>query len=54
VIRYSQLLTPELWLPCRFEFTVRTQDLTGEEVEGGSFGPQFARLARWVGCSGPM
>jgi hypothetical protein len=34
--RYSQLLTPELWLPCRFEFTARTQDLTGEEVELGS------------------
>ncbi len=34
--RYAQLLTPELWLPCRFDFTVRTQDLTGEEVELGS------------------
>jgi hypothetical protein len=34
--RYHQLLTPELWLPCRFAFTVRTQDLTGEEVELGS------------------
>jgi hypothetical protein len=34
--RYHQLLTPELWLPCRFEFTVRTQDITGEEVELGS------------------
>ena len=34
--RYSQLLTPELWLPCRFDFTVRTQDITGEEVEVGS------------------
>jgi hypothetical protein len=34
--RYRQLLTPELWLPCGFEFTVRTQDLTGEEVELGS------------------
>ena len=34
--RYQQLLTPELWLPCRFEFTVRVQDLTGEEVEVGS------------------
>jgi hypothetical protein len=34
--RYQQLLTPELWLPCRFDFTVRTQDLTGEEVEVGS------------------
>jgi hypothetical protein len=34
--RYHQLLTPELWLPCRFEFTVRTQDVTGEEVELGS------------------
>ena len=34
--RYRQLLTPELWLPCHFEFTVRTQDITGEEVELGS------------------
>jgi hypothetical protein len=34
--RYHQLLTPELWLPCRFDFTVRTKDLTGEEVELGS------------------
>jgi hypothetical protein len=34
--RYQQLLTPELWLPCRFEFTVRTRDITGGEVELGS------------------
>ena len=34
--RSSPLLTPELWLPCRFDFTVRTQDITGEEVEVGS------------------
>jgi hypothetical protein len=34
--RYHQLLTPELWLPCRFAFTVRTRDITGEEVELGS------------------
>ena len=34
--RYHQLLTPELWLPCRFAFTVRTQDITGEDVELGS------------------
>jgi len=34
--RYNQLLTPELWLPCRFDFTVRTRDITGEEVELGS------------------
>ena len=34
--RYAQLLTPELWLPCRFDFTVRTRDITGEEVELGS------------------
>ncbi len=34
--RYHQLLTPELWLPCRFDFTVRAQDITGEEVELGS------------------
>jgi hypothetical protein len=39
--RYHQLLTPELWLPCRFAFTVRTQDITGEEVELGS---SMARL----------
>jgi hypothetical protein len=34
--RYNQLLTAELWLPCRFDFTVRTKDITGEEVEVGS------------------
>jgi len=34
--RYHQLLTPEVWLPCRFAFTVRTKDITGEEVELGS------------------
>jgi hypothetical protein len=34
--RYHQLLTPELWLPCSFDFTVRAQDITGEEVELGS------------------
>ncbi|HEV3504188.1 MAG TPA: hypothetical protein VG637_02770 [Actinomycetes bacterium] len=34
--RYDQLLTPELWLPCAFDFTVRTRDITGEEVELGS------------------
>ena len=34
--RYRQLLTPELWLPCRFEFTVHTQDITGAEVKLGS------------------
>jgi hypothetical protein len=34
--RYAQLLTPELWLPCRFAFTVRARDITGEEVELGS------------------
>ena len=34
--RYQQLLTPELWLPCRFDFTVRTQDVCGEEVVLGS------------------
>jgi hypothetical protein len=34
--RYAQLLTPELWLPCRFDFTARTRDITGEEVELGS------------------
>jgi hypothetical protein len=34
--RYEQLLTPELWLPGRFGFVVRTQDVTGEEVQIGS------------------
>jgi hypothetical protein len=34
--RYQQLLTPDLWLPCRFGFTVHTRDITGEEVEIGS------------------
>ena len=34
--RYHQLLTPELWLPCSFDFTFRTRDITGEEVELGS------------------
>jgi len=34
--RYQQLLTPELWLPSRFGFVVRTQDVTGEEVQIGS------------------
>ena len=42
--RYRQLLTPELWLPCRFEFTVRTQDLTGEEVELGSSAALLGQL----------
>ena len=34
--RYEQLLIPELWLPCRFGFVVRSQDVTGEEVQIGS------------------
>ena len=34
--RYEQLLTPELWLPCSFGFVVRSQDVTGEEVQIGS------------------
>jgi hypothetical protein len=34
--RYEQLLTPELWLPCPFGFVVRSQDVTGEEVQIGS------------------
>jgi hypothetical protein len=44
--RYQQLLTPELWLPCRFEFTVRTQDVTGEEVELGSSAALLEQLER--------
>ena len=62
--RYSQLLTPELWLPCRFGFTVRTRDITGEEVEVGSsvaLLDQLERLAvllrlaeRSVVCRVPM
>jgi hypothetical protein len=34
--RYEQLLIPELWLPCRFGFVVRSQDVTGDEVQIGS------------------
>jgi hypothetical protein len=34
--RYEHLLIPELWLPCRFGFVVRSQDVTGEEVQIGS------------------
>ena len=44
--RYAQLLTPELWLPCRFDFTVRTRDLTGEEVELGSSAALLDQLER--------
>ena len=44
--RYQQLLTPELWLPCRFEFTVRTRDVTGEEVELGSSVALLEQLER--------
>jgi hypothetical protein len=44
--RYQQLLTPELWLPCRFQFTVRTQDVTGEEVELGSSVALLEQLER--------
>jgi hypothetical protein len=44
--RYQQLLTPELWLPCRFAFTVRTQDVTGEEVELGSSVALLEQLER--------
>ena len=53
--RYSQLLTPELWLPCRFDFTVRAQDVTGEEVELGSsvaLLDQLAVLAARYGLDG--
>src|SRR5919201_1845864 len=34
--RYDQLFGPELWLPSRFHFTVRTQDVTGNPIEVGS------------------
>ena len=53
---YSQLLTPELWLPCRFQFTVRTRDITGEEVELGSsvaLLDQLERLAARYRLGGP-
>jgi hypothetical protein len=42
--RYDQLLIPELWLPCRFEFTFRTPDLTGQELEVGSSVALLAQL----------
>jgi len=34
--RFDQVLIPDLWLPCRFGFTFRTRDLTGQEIEVGS------------------
>jgi hypothetical protein len=42
--RYEQLFGPELWLPCRFDFTVRTQDVTGHTVEVGSSVALLAQL----------
>jgi hypothetical protein len=42
--RYEQLFGPELWLPCRFAFTVRTQDVTGLTVEIGSSVALLAQL----------
>jgi hypothetical protein len=36
VSRFDQVLFPELWLPCAFAFTFRTQDATGQDVEVGS------------------
>jgi hypothetical protein len=36
VSRFDQVLFPELWLPCAFGFTFRTQDATGQEIEVGS------------------
>jgi hypothetical protein len=53
--RYQQLLTPELWLPCGFGFVVRTQDVTGEEVEIGSsvaLLDQFTLLRARYGLNG--
>jgi len=34
--RYTTILLPELWLPCRFAFTFRAADVTGSEVWIGS------------------
>jgi hypothetical protein len=34
--RYATILTPELWLPCRFAFVFRAPDVTGKEVWVGS------------------
>jgi hypothetical protein len=34
--RYTTILQPELWLPCRFAFTFRAADVTGSEVWIGS------------------
>ena len=48
--RYHQLLTPELWLPCRFGFTFRTVDLTGQELEVGSSVALLAQLELLERC----
>src|SRR4029450_3019509 len=42
--RHPPLRPPELGPPCRFESTVRTQDLTGEEVELGSSAALLGQL----------
>lgn len=34
--RYSSILLPELWLPCKFEFVFKAQDLSGNEIWMGS------------------
>jgi hypothetical protein len=34
--RFDQVLLPEMWLPCRFAFTFRTRDATGQGTEVGS------------------
>jgi len=41
---YDHLLLPDLWLPCRFEFTFRTQDAAGHTVDVGSAATLLAQL----------
>ncbi len=43
--RFDQVLIPDLWLPSRFGFTFRTQDLTGQEIEVGSSAMLLTQLA---------
>jgi hypothetical protein len=42
--RYDQLLLPDLWLPCAFGFTFRTQDAAGHPVDVGSSAALTAQL----------
>ncbi|HYT25109.1 MAG TPA: hypothetical protein VEP73_01300 [Actinomycetota bacterium] len=42
--RYDHLLVPDLWLPCPFRFTFRTQDAAGHTVDVGSSTTLLAQL----------